>query len=42
MAYAWESKMIVVGDRVNIFDFMPTVTCFPTVEEFLTWAEKEK
>ena len=41
MAYAWESKMILVGDRVNIFDFMPKVTCFPTVEEFLTWAEKE-
>jgi len=41
MAYIWGLEMIIVGDRVNIFDFLPAVTCFPTVEEFLTWAEKE-
>lgn len=38
IALAKEKKMIVVGDRINIFDFMPIVTCFPTVEEFLWWA----
>ena len=42
MAWSKGKNMILVGDRVNIFDFLPAVTHFPTVEEFLSWAEKEK
>ena len=42
IALANEKKLIVVGDRTHIFDFMPVVTHFATTGEFLAWAEKER
>lgn len=34
-------QAILVGDRVNIFDFLPSVMVFETVDEFLDWASEE-